>query len=118
MAKIDADIGPRAHALIVFGLTEVQWTALDKFNQPGGHGFGEYAYLPTPTAKALEARRLVKLGRRYYDGHRSMLWGEITPAGRALLNAVQREADAESDRSLAECRARSAEIERRIAGLQ
>lgn len=118
MAKIDtADITPRTHALIVFGLTEPQWEALDKFSQPGGHGFGEYANLPTPTAKALEARRLVTLGWRGV-GRDRFKHGDLTPAGRALLDAVKRETDVECARRRAEFAAKMAEIESRMGGLR
>jgi hypothetical protein len=107
------ELGPRARALKIHRVTEPQWEALDKFGQAGGHGFGEYAYLPRPTAKVLARRGLVELGRRSLSGSRSIPWGTITDAGRELLAAVKLETETESERRSAGFRARLAELEAR-----
>lgn len=79
----------REAALKTHRLSLAQWKALDKFTQPGGHGHGEYAYLPTPTAKVLERRGLVTLGRKSPLRGHSFPHGEATAAGRDMLNAIR-----------------------------
>jgi len=62
-------------------LSKAQWRALEDFAQAGGHGSGEYAYLSKPTARALERRGLVELGRRKMAYEPSIPWGRATLAG-------------------------------------
>lgn len=107
---------PRDLAIKNAGLTHAQWDALDKFAQPGGHGYGEFAYLPIPTARALERRGLVTLGRRESLRGRLFRHGEATAAGRAVLASIKAEIDATFARHAAESRALIAELEARHAG--
>lgn len=67
-------------------LSPAMWRALDDFAQPGGHGYGEYAYLSRATAKALRRRGLVTLGSRTSCFHaRQIAWGWATEEGKRLL---------------------------------
>ena len=63
--------------------------ALRDFAEPGGHGYGEYAYLARPTAKALRDRGLVTLSTRDLGGGRKMGWGVATEAGVAILLEIR-----------------------------
>ncbi len=75
-------------------LSAAQTKALYKFSGSGGHGYGEYAYLPRSTARALAKMGLVRLGWVRTTGlggqRRSMPWGLATAAGMAVLNSMQR----------------------------
>ena len=55
-------------------LSAAQVRALDKFCQPGGHGFGKYAYLSRATANALSDRGLVTLTTRNLSNGRRLPW--------------------------------------------
>lgn len=74
-------------------LTAAQLKALQDFAQPGGHGWGEYAYLGRRTAKALEKRGLVELPMRRIGPGRYLPWGRLTQAGLDALNEHLRSKD-------------------------
>jgi len=67
-------------------LTKTQMDALSRFAQAGGHGYGSYAYLPTPTARALARMGLVRLGWVPSLDTRSRPVGVATEAGMIALS--------------------------------
>jgi hypothetical protein len=73
-------------------LTPAQIEALFKFSSSGGHGFGEYSYLPRATALSLARRGFVMLGTRMLLGMggrpRSASWAVLTAAGLEALRAT------------------------------
>ena len=79
-----------------------------KIWQPGGHGYGDYAYLPSRTAEALARAGLVTLGflRR---GRRSIAWATLAGAPRPEGFASLEEARAESAAFMEGVRARREE---------
>jgi hypothetical protein len=70
-------------------LSNAQVRALEDFAQPGGHGYGEYAYLSRPTARALEAKGLVSLTIRDCGGGVRRRWGSATEAGHQTLQEIR-----------------------------
>jgi hypothetical protein len=66
-------------------LTQAQVRALEKFAQAGGHGFGEFAYLPRATAYALARLGYIRIGTKQAGFAGSALnrisWGVATQAG-------------------------------------
>lgn len=72
-----------------FPLSKVQSKALADFVSPGGHGYGEGAYLSRATAKALEARGLVVLSGRSMLGGWVISWGRATELGELVAKAIR-----------------------------
>ena len=73
-------------------LTPAMLDALYKFSNPGGHGFGEYAYLARSTTLALARLGYVTIGSRTILGWggapRSIAWAVLTETGLEAFRAT------------------------------
>jgi hypothetical protein len=69
-------------------LSDAQIRALEDFAQPGGHGYGEFAYLSRATARVLARRGFVTLGTRDV-GDRRIAWGWATRDGLDALRQLR-----------------------------
>jgi len=89
VAKAPAGVYRVVPLSLAMGLSDAMVRALDDFAAPGGHGYGDGAYLSRATAHALQGRGLIELSVRRPGGGVMIGWGTATDDGRDALQRIR-----------------------------